>query len=49
VNIIELDAKEWKTVHDFYDALLAALGAPEWHGDNVNALNDSIIGGASTK
>ena len=40
---IHLDASRWKTRDDFYDALLRALGAPEWHGRNLDALNDSII------
>ena len=39
---IRLDASEWKTKDDFYDALLPALGAPAWHGRNLDALNDSI-------
>src|SRR5579859_7937376 len=42
---IELDATKWKTVSDFYDALLSALGSPEWHGRNINALVDSMIFG----
>lgn|ERR1700724_3855860 len=43
MRVIELDAGNWSTVLDFYDALLAALGAPEWHGRNLNALVDSMI------
>jgi RNAse (barnase) inhibitor barstar len=39
---IRLDASKWKTKDDFYDALLPALGAPPWHGRNLDALNDSI-------
>ena len=39
---IRLDASKWKTSDDFYDALLPALGAPAWHGRNLDALNDSI-------
>ncbi len=42
---IDLDASGWTTILDFYDALLAALGAPEWHGRSVAALNDSMIWG----
>ena len=42
---IELDAREWRTDLDFYEALLAALGAPRWHGRNINALIDSMIYG----
>jgi hypothetical protein len=37
MNTIELDARGWKTPHDFRSALKAALGAPEWHGDIVGA------------
>jgi RNAse (barnase) inhibitor barstar len=39
---IRLDTSKWKTSDDFYDALLPALGAPTWHGRNLDALNDSI-------
>lgn len=42
---IDLDARLWKTMDDFYDALLKAIGAPDWHGRNVNALADSMICG----
>jgi RNAse (barnase) inhibitor barstar len=45
MRIIELDAAEWKSIFDFYNALLAAIGAPEWHGKNPNALIDSMIWG----
>ena len=45
MRIIQLDATNWKTVADFYDALLAAIGAPEWHGDSPDALIDSMIWG----
>jgi hypothetical protein len=45
MQIIELDASGWKTADDFYCALLPELGAPEWHGHNANALNDSVIWG----
>jgi len=40
---IELDASQWKTGLDFYDALLTALGAPHWHGRSVDALIDSMV------
>jgi RNAse (barnase) inhibitor barstar len=43
--IIDLDASSWKGVLDFYDALLKALGAPQEHGKNVNAVIDSVIYG----
>jgi ribonuclease inhibitor len=41
---IVLDASAWRDRDDFYDALLPALGAPDWHGRNLDALNDSIGG-----
>jgi hypothetical protein len=46
---IELDASNWMTWRDFYDALLFALGAPEYHGRNINALVDSMIWGGINK
>ncbi len=45
MRIIELDAKEWKSVLDFYNALFGAIGAPEWHGKSPDALVDSMIWG----
>ena len=39
MRIIELDAAKWKTVLDFYHALLASIGAPKWHSfDRFNDL-----------
>jgi len=40
-----LNGSEWRTKDDVYDAFFAAVGAPEWHGRNLDALNDSIGGG----
>lgn len=45
MRTIELDATKWKTIIDFYDALLAAVGAPKWHGKSPDALIDSMIWG----
>ena len=45
MRIIELDATRWRTALDLYDDLLPALGSPEWHGRNINALIDSMIWG----
>ncbi len=42
MRVIKLDASGWKTINDFYDAILAALEAPHWHGRNSNALHDSM-------
>jgi barstar (barnase inhibitor) len=46
---IELDASNWMTAVDFYDALLSALGSPPGHGRNINALIDSMIHGGLNK
>jgi Barstar (barnase inhibitor) len=45
MRLIKLDASGWKVPLDFYDALLAALEAPEWHGRSINALIDSMVWG----
>src|SRR5713101_2430980 len=45
LRIIELDATRWRAALDLYDDLLPALGSPEWHGRNLNALIDSMIWG----
>jgi RNAse (barnase) inhibitor barstar len=42
---IDLDASGWHEPADFYDALLPQLGAPAWHGRNLDALEDSIFVG----
>ena len=42
---IVLDGAGWKTEDDFYDAFFEGVGAPDWHGRNFNALNDSIGAG----
>jgi hypothetical protein len=43
MRTIELDANGWSDVADFYEAILAALGAPAWHGRNANALLETMI------
>jgi RNAse (barnase) inhibitor barstar len=42
---IVLDAAGWRTTDDFFAALLAELGAPSWHGHNLDALYDGLSGG----
>jgi RNAse (barnase) inhibitor barstar len=42
---IVLAGAQWTTPNDFYNALLPRLGAPDWHGHNLDALWDSITGG----
>ena len=37
-----LEGEHWRTRDDFYDAFLAAVGAPAWHGRNFDALRNSI-------
>lgn len=44
---IQLDASKWKNSDDIFKSLFAALGAPDWHGKNFDALNDSIASGGT--
>ena len=41
-----LDGATWQNRDDVYDAFFQAVGAPEWHGRNFNALIDSIETGS---
>jgi hypothetical protein len=45
MRVIELDASGCKSILDFLEALKTAIGAPKWHGTNLNALVDSMIWG----
>jgi ribonuclease inhibitor len=45
VDNIHLDGRSWQSADDFYTAYLTAVGAPEWHGHNLDALWDSLTGG----
>jgi RNAse (barnase) inhibitor barstar len=40
-----LDGSMWRTRDDVYAAFIKAVGAPDWHGRNFDALNDSIAAG----
>jgi RNAse (barnase) inhibitor barstar len=40
-----LNGADWATKDDVYDAFFHVVGAPEWHGRNLDALADSIAGG----
>jgi RNAse (barnase) inhibitor barstar len=42
---LTLDGALWETCDDLYDSFFRAVGAPDWHGRNFNALRDSIEGG----
>lgn len=44
MKVIRLDASGWHSPADFYAALLPQLGAPGWHGQNLDALYDSLSG-----
>lgn len=46
---IRLDAAAWKSRDDFFDAFFEAVGAPDRHGRNFNALYDSIGTGRINK
>ena len=40
-----LEGQKWVSSDDFYEALLAALGAPGWHGRNLDALDETLRSG----
>lgn len=46
MRLLRLNGRSWKTTDDFYDAFFRAVGAPDWHGRNFNALRDSITIGS---
>ena len=48
-RIVELDASNWANVLDFYESILARLGAPSDHGRSVDALVDSMVWGGINK
>lgn len=42
MNVIRLDGSGWRSPDDFYSALFPQLGAPAWHGRNLDALEESL-------
>jgi RNAse (barnase) inhibitor barstar len=46
VRELVLNGADWTTKDDVYSALFHTVGAPEWHGRNLDALADSISGGS---
>ena len=40
---IPLDASDWKSRADFFEALAQALGSVEWHGRNADAFLETMI------
>src|SRR3954452_24911068 len=49
VKELILNGADWATIEDVYNAFFRAVGAPEWHGHNLDALADSISGGSINK
>lgn len=45
--LIEIDASGWQDEGEVWEAVLAALRAPDWHGRNLDALADSLSGGVN--
>lgn len=43
MSLIRLDGSAWTSREDLWDALLPALGAPDWHGHSLDALFDSMV------
>jgi len=41
-----VDWKKIKTEDDFYDGFLPQVEALDWHGRNLDALNDSLVTGS---
>jgi RNAse (barnase) inhibitor barstar len=39
---LPLDGAKWQSKDDVCDAFFRAVGAPDWHGRNLDALNDGI-------
>jgi len=42
MTVIELDAINWTGKDEFYRDFLPAIGAPDWHGRNLDALWDTL-------
>jgi RNAse (barnase) inhibitor barstar len=42
---ITLDAAAWRVFRDIHAAMLPALGAPDWHGPNLDAVYDALVAG----
>jgi RNAse (barnase) inhibitor barstar len=46
VKELTLDGAGWVRKGGAYSAFFHVLGAPEWHGRNLDALRDSILTGS---
>ncbi len=49
VQELEMDAAGWTSSDAVYDSFFKAVGAPDWHGRSLDALNDSIATGGINK
>ena len=45
MKIIAIDATQFRHKLDFLDAVLGALGSPDWHGKSIAAFVHSMIWG----
>lgn len=45
MDMIDIDGRKWTGADDFYSSYFAAVGAPEWHGRNLDSLWDSLTAG----
>ncbi|GGZ96748.1 hypothetical protein GCM10008090_01230 [Arenicella chitinivorans] len=44
-----IDWSEIQSPDDYFSQLLPQVGAPDWHGRNLNALADSLVTGGINK
>jgi len=42
---IIIDWEKLENEEEFYNSFLSQVEAPEWHGHNLDALNDSVVTG----
>jgi len=42
---IKIDWREINTLDEFYRVIFKQIDPPNWHGKNLNALNDSLVTG----
>jgi len=45
MTTLSLNASRWRTREDVWVGLLAALRAPDWHGHNLDALDETLRAG----
>lgn len=46
---LEIDWQKIESEDMFYEWFLPKISAPEWHGRNLDALNDSVVSGGIVK